>query len=135
MGAGERAAPRDAAAARADVVAFCGSHTDWVVEGCYASLIAAALPFGPRLLLLNPGAAACLANCRVRPWEPHKHPSREEQDERLAFLLAWVTGYYTRDGDMSLAEHKALFEAFAGDKAEWLRLPVSTRPHLNCASC
>jgi len=117
------AVARAAPAARADVVAFCSSHEDWVVEGCYASLIAAALPFGPRLVLLNPGEEQCLANCRARPWEPHKYASREEQDERLAFLLAWVSAYYTREGDMSLTGHKALFDTFAGPRMELFRLP------------
>ena len=120
---GQIAVPRDAAAARADVAAFCSAHEHWVVEGCYASLVAAALPFGPQLLLLDPGEAQCLANCRARPWEPHKYASRAEQDERLAFLLDWVRAYYTRDGDMSLAGHRALFEAYAGPKREVLRLP------------
>jgi hypothetical protein len=120
---GQIALPRDSGAARADVVAFCRSHDHWVVEGCYASLVDATLPFGPRLVLLDPGEAQCLANCRARPWEPHKYASRDEQDERLAFLLDWVRAYYTRGGDMSLAGHRALFEAYAGPKVQLLELP------------
>lgn len=125
---GQAAVPRDAASARADVAAFCRSHEAWVVEGCYASLIDAALPFGPRLVLLDPGEAQCLANCRARPWEPHKYASRAEQDERLAFLLDWVSAYYTRDGDMSLAGHQALFEAYAGPKVRLADLPRLDTP-------
>ncbi|NWG74345.1 MAG: shikimate kinase [Rubrivivax sp.] len=120
---GQIALPRDGGAARADVVAFCRSHDDWVVEGCYASLVDATLPFGPRLVLLDPGEAQCLANCQARPWEPHKYASRDEQDERLAFLLDWVRAYDTRDGDMSLAGHRALFEAYAGPEVQLLELP------------
>ena len=94
---GQIAVARPAAAAQTDVAAFCNAHEDWVIEGCYASLIAAALPFGPRLVLLDPGREQCLANCRARPWEPHKYASREAQDEKLAFLLGWVGEYYTRN--------------------------------------
>lgn len=115
------AVPRDPAAAQADVLAFCQSQAQWVIEGCYASLVAAALPLGPRLLLLNPGQEQCLQNCRSRPWEPHKYASPEEQDERLAFLLRWVSAYDSRDGEMGLAGHRALFDAYGGDKLELTR--------------
>ncbi len=89
-----------------------------MVEGCYASLHAAALTFGPRLVLLNPGVEQCLANCRARPWERHKYASREEQDRHLAALLCWVRGYYTRDGGLSLTAHRALFSDFTGPRLE-----------------
>ena len=125
---GQLAVPRDAAAARADVVAFCSTHDDWVVEGCYASLIAAALSAAPRLVLLDPGVQACLANCRARDWEPHKFPSREAQDAHLASLLDWVGAYYTRQGDMSLAAHRSLFDGYAGAKAELRQLPDLEQP-------
>jgi len=117
---GQVAVPRDPAAARAEVEAFCRAHDSWVIEGCYASLVSAALPFGAQLILLDPGEAQCLANCRSRPWEPHKYATPEEQAQRLPFLLAWVSEYYVRDGDLSLAGHRALFEAWQGPK---LQLP------------
>lgn len=81
---------RDEDLARADVRHFCRTHPHWVVEGCYASLIDAALDFEPTLLFLNPGVEACLANCRARHWEPHKYASQADQDANLAFLLSWV---------------------------------------------
>jgi adenylate kinase family enzyme len=119
------AVPRPADAARADVRAFCSQNAHWVLEGCYAGLIGAALEHGPRLIFMNPGEAQCIANCRARPWEPHKYASKAEQDERLAYLQAWVTGYYTRTGDMSLAGHLECFDAYAGPK-----LAVHTQPTL-----
>src|SRR5688572_28450425 len=73
-------------AAQSDVTAFCTSHASWVVEGCYADLIAATLQHSLHLLFLYPGVEACLANCKARPWEPHKYKSRAEQDQQLAFL-------------------------------------------------
>jgi adenylate kinase family enzyme len=122
---GQVAVPRDPAAAAADVEAFCASHRTWVVEGCYASLVRATFAFRPRLIFLDPGLEQCLANCRARPWEPHKYASREEQDERLGFLLSWVADYYTRDGDLSLAGHQALFDAYAGPKQHVRELAAS----------
>jgi hypothetical protein len=92
------------------------AHEHWVVEGCYAGLIRQALEHSPILLFIEPGVDACVANCRSRPWEPHKYASRVEQDEKLAFLLSWVREYYSRDGDLSLSAHQMLFDAYRGPK-------------------
>lgn len=127
---GQIAVARSPEAAQSDVRAFCSSHGQWVVEGCYASLVSVALKFSPRLLFLNPGEEQCLANCRSRPWESHKFASKQEQDEYLEPLLSWVSEYYRREGDMSLSGHRACFDAYSGAKeeltsqgaaAEWLR--------------
>jgi adenylate kinase family enzyme len=122
------AVARPAAEARADLHAFCSRHGDWVVEGCYASLIAETLRLEPLLLFLNPGEERCVANCRARPWEAHKYRSRQEQDERLAFLITWVREYYSRGGDMSLAAHRGCFAAYAGRKEEVTSLPALAPP-------
>jgi hypothetical protein len=53
--------------------------------------------------------------------------SREEQDQRLDFLLSWVSEYYTRDGDMSLAAHRACFSAYTGRKVE-VAVPPQLEP-------
>lgn len=113
------AVPRSEADARADIEAFCRKHGHWVIEGCYAGLVSASLTFSPTLVFLNPGVDRCVANCVERPWEPHKYASKHEQDQRLAFLLGWVREYYTRDGDMSLAAHRACFDAYTGRKVEF----------------
>ena len=105
---------RDSAVA--DATAFCESHARWVTEGCYGELTKSLLVHSPVLLFLEPGVDACLANCRSRPWEPHKYPSKELQDEKLDFLLTWVREYYTRDGDLSLGAHRAVFDAYRGPK-------------------
>ncbi len=114
---GKIAEPRDPSLAHADVAAFCSTHQSWIVEGCYAGLIASTLERKPYLLFLEPGLEQCISNCKSRPWEPHKYKSQEEQDQKLHFLLAWVEDYYQRSGDMSLAEHQALFKAYDGKKA------------------
>jgi adenylate kinase family enzyme len=104
------------AGALARLRAFCDASPGWVVEGCYGELARAALAWRPELLFLDPGEAACLANCRARPWEPHKYASREAQDAALPSLLRWVSDYYRREGELSLAFHRALFDAYDGPK-------------------
>jgi adenylate kinase family enzyme len=113
------AARRDHAVAIADVVKFCDSNQHWVAEGCYASLVQAALQRRPMLVFMEPGVENCLANCRLRPWEPHKYKSKEEQDAKLGFLLSWVSEYYGREDDQSLAAHQALFDGYRGPKRKF----------------
>lgn len=120
---GEIAVPQEPVVARAQLDAFCLAHADWIIEGCYAGLVGAALEHAPQLVFLDPGRAACQANCRARPWEPHKYASPAEQDARLAALLDWVAEYYTREGDMSFAAHRALFDAYGGPKQHLVTLP------------
>lgn len=120
---GRIAAPRPEREAEADVASFCTRNDRWVIEGCYSNLIEAAFPYEPLFILLDPGVEQCLANCRDRPWEPHKYPSRQEQDENLGMLLAWVAEYYTRDGTMSLKQHRACFDRYDGRKVELRRQP------------
>lgn len=122
------AVPRSPDSARADVRAFCRIKERWIVEGCYTGLIEAALHFVPRLVLLDPGEARCVANCRERPWEPHKYTTRQEQDERLEFLLGWVRDYYVRDDDMSLASHRRCFLSYEGPKVEFAGRPMLEPP-------
>lgn len=119
---GQIAVQRDPAEAAEEVRAFCRATEDWVIEGCYASLIEVALEFAPELILLDPGVDVCIGHCEARPWEPHKYASKEEQDKHLAFLLEWVRGYYRRDGEMSLSGHEVLFNAYAGPKRRIVEL-------------
>lgn len=121
---GQIAVPRPEALARADVRTFCRGSSNWLVEGCYTTLIEVALEFTPRLVFLNPGLEACLANCHSRPWEPHKYASQQEQDAKLGFLLPWVADYYARSGPLSFAAHDRCFKAYAGPKHELRFLPT-----------
>jgi adenylate kinase family enzyme len=113
---GKIAVPRPAESCAAEVNAFCAAHEQWIVEGCYAGLVGHALALSPILLFVDPGVDACLSNCRGRPWEPHKYASKAEQDAKLEFLLSWVEQYYTRDDELSLTAHRALFESYRGPK-------------------
>ena len=116
------AVPRDPKIVIADLARFCGEHSAWVVEGCYAHCIQATLPYAPELVFLEPGREACLRNCRNRPWEPHKYASKAEQDAKLELLLRWVADYYEREDDMSLKAHIALFDAYPGPKRRVINL-------------
>jgi adenylate kinase family enzyme len=98
--------------------AFVAVNPGWVVEGCYGRWMEYLQTHCTEMVFLNTGEAACLANCRARPWEPEKYPSKAEQDAKLPFLLDWVRGYYTRTDDMSLATHRRIFDSFAGTKKE-----------------
>jgi len=99
------------------IAAMTGTRA-WVIEGCYADLLALAAPHATLLVFCNPGIDACVANCRARPWEPHKYASREAQDANLPMLLAWVRDYEVRSDEFSLDAHRALFDRFAGAKRE-----------------
>jgi adenylate kinase family enzyme len=101
-----------------DIAAFMDGSDRWVIEGCYADLLEVALPHTTRLVFLNPGVAACIANARARPWEPHKYASKEAQDANLDMLIGWIQDYERRRDEFSLAAHRALFDGFAGDKHE-----------------
>ena len=100
----------------AAIRAFLDRNPQWVIEGCYADLIETSFPWRPELVLLHPGCEVCVQNCRDRPHEAHKYPTKEEQDRRLSFLLQWVSDYYERDGPMSLRGHLDLFERYDGAK-------------------
>lgn len=113
---GKIAVQRAPEAAQAGLVRFCTEHPAWILDGCYAGLAERALAWRPELILLDPGEEACLRHCRARPWEPHKYASKEAQDEKLPFLLSWVSEYYRRDGDMSLLRHREVFDAYRGPK-------------------
>jgi hypothetical protein len=97
---------------------FLRENDRWVVEGCYSPLIAEAARHAEELIFLNPGIAACQDHCRARPWEPHKYPSKEEQDKNLEMLLHWVAEYETRTDEFSYSEHRRIYEAFTGSKRE-----------------
>ena len=97
---------------------FLDQSDRWVIEGCYSSLVEAALPRCTELRFLNPGVDVCIAHCRQRPWEPSKFPSPEEQQAMLEDLIEWVRQYETRDGEYGLMRHRSVFDAFGGPKRE-----------------
>jgi adenylate kinase family enzyme len=91
-------------------------HDDWIVEGCYADLLELVRPRATEFVFLDPGVEACRANCRRRPFEPHKYASPQEQDRNLPMLLEWVGRYAERTDAFSAAAHRRLFDGFDGPK-------------------
>jgi len=102
-----------------DIDTFTHANARWVVEGCYADLLALVLPLCTLLLFLNPGVEACVYNARTRPWEPHKYPSKVAQDANLEMLIGWIREYESRADVLSLAAHRSLYDAFERDKIEF----------------
>jgi len=109
---------RSVADSAREIASFLDANDRWVIEGCYADLLDVALPRCTKLVFLNPGVEACVANARLRPWEPHKYPSKAAQDANLDMLIGWIRDYETRRDVFSWAAHRALFDRFAGDKLE-----------------
>jgi len=110
------------------VEAFVAANPQWVIEGCYGDIIGATTRHCSELRFLNPGIEACVRNCRKRPWEPTKFPTREEQDAMLDALVDWVRQYETRDDEYGLTRHRAVFDGFAGVKLEYLDLTPPPPP-------
>ena len=102
-----------------EVGTFTHTNPRWVVEGCYADLLALVLPLCTMLVFLNPGVAACVQNARTRPWEPHKYPSKTAQDAQLDMLIRWIAEYDSRSDEFSLAAHRRLYDGFERDKIEF----------------
>ncbi len=109
---------RPLAETAAEMDAFLTENPRWVAEGCYGDLLEMLAPYAREMIFLNPGVDVCVRNCRTRPWEPDKYPSREEQDRMLDYLISWVREYETRNDEFSLARHRAIFHSFAGQRRE-----------------
>jgi adenylate kinase family enzyme len=103
---------------RGEIEKFTAANNGWVIEGAYSNLLWLLLDECSELVFLNPGVEACVANCRSRPWEPHKYADPETQQRNLAFLLGWVREYESRDDEYSLSGHRWLFDRFNGVKRE-----------------
>ena len=109
--------PREESAAK--VQHFLDNNEDWIIEGCYSDLLGLVLGEASEIIFLNPGEETCVRNCRLRPWEPHKYASPEEQSRNLNMLIDWVRQYSIRADEFSLATHQKLFNEFCGIKTEF----------------
>lgn len=91
-------------------------NSDWVIEGCYADLLALVIPQADELIFLNLPVSACIENAKNRPWEPHKYKSKAAQDSNLNMLINWIAQYTTRNDTFSKVAHEKLFSDFQGKK-------------------
>ena len=103
---------------KAAIDAFLNTHDQWIIEGCYGSLISHAVLHASEIYFLNIGIEACIQNCKARDWEPHKYETKEAQDKNLQMLTDWVRNYETRNDEFSLKQHQKIFEQFKGKKQE-----------------
>jgi adenylate kinase family enzyme len=95
---------------------FTASKRGWVIEGCYADLLELAVPQSTELIFMNFPVELCIANARLRPWEPHKYESKYAQDANLPMLIEWIGQYPERDNTFSFATHSRMYEKYVGKK-------------------
>jgi adenylate kinase family enzyme len=98
---------------------FTNENKNWIIEGCYADLLAHVIDQASEIIFLNPGTETCIKNCYSRPWEPHKYKTVEEQDKNLVMLINWIKNYDKREDEFSLKTHALLFQQFSGKKTEY----------------
>ncbi|MGJ8655820.1 MAG: shikimate kinase [Akkermansiaceae bacterium] len=111
-----------------EIDAFLLSYTNWVIEGCYSDLIRYVVGHSTHLYFLNLSVESCVANCRNRPWEPHKYESKQAQDANLEMLIEWVGDYMNRDDDFSYRSHRKIFDQYGGCKTEITSNQGSAKP-------
>lgn len=97
---------------------FAQTNPEWVIEGCYADLLAIALADAEQAIFLNPGVQQCIDNANARPWESHKYASKSAQDKNLPMLIDWISQYDQRSDEFSLVAHQQLFDQFDRSKTE-----------------
>lgn len=73
--------------ARSDVRAFCRSHKSWIVEGCYAGLVEAALGFNPHLLVWIPAWSNASLIARIVLGSLTSIPQRRSKTRSCLFCL------------------------------------------------
>lgn len=102
-----------------DIEKFLSEKEKWVIEGCYTDLLSYITKYSTEMIFINPGTDACIANCKNRPWEPHKYESKKAQDANLYMLIDWIKQYTKRTDEFSLKAHRELFDNFTGNKVEY----------------
>ena len=105
---------------RRAIDAFASANQHWVVEGCYSDLLAFVLPVSTEVIFLNLPVEDCISNAKSRPWEPHKYPSMDAQNENLGMLLDWIAHYADRADTFSRSSHEALFRDYPGTKSMYV---------------
>jgi adenylate kinase family enzyme len=95
---------------------FTANNGSWVIEGCYTDLLELLAEKATEIVFLNLPLEQCLLNASLRPWEPHKYASKEEQDANLEMLIDWITRYEQRDDVFSIAAHTQFYGGFSGTK-------------------
>jgi adenylate kinase family enzyme len=103
----------------AQIESFLTKNENWVIEGCYSDLLNLVIAYSTELIFLNPGVKTCIANCKNRPWEPHKYDSLQAQNANLEMLSKWIENYSMRQDEFSLTAHRQLYDSYTGKKHEY----------------
>ncbi|MCY7297143.1 shikimate kinase [Alteromonas sp. a30] len=106
-------------AAHLDITHFVKNNENWVIEGCYADLLALVLDEATEVIFLDLPISQCVENAQKRPWEPHKYASKSAQDENLPMLIEWIGQYEQREDTFSRQAHRELFDRFDGTKSRF----------------
>ena len=101
---------------KAQIDAFMNVNNSWVIEGCYADLMVFAEAASEQIIFLDLSAEQCIENATKRPWEAHKYPSKQAQDQNLPMLLAWIADYNSREDFFSYSAHQQFYKQYQGDK-------------------
>ncbi|MFT4939692.1 MAG: adenylate kinase family enzyme [Paraglaciecola sp.] len=102
---------------KAEIEQFIKTNKDWVIEGCYADLLAIILTYSTEIIFMDLPIEDCVENAKNRPWEPHKYVSKDAQDDNLAMLIEWVMQYNKRRDTFSQNAHRAIFDGYKGKKS------------------
>ncbi len=88
---------------------FISTSNSWVIEGCYSDLIDLVLDESTEIIYMKLPIQLCILNAQKRPWEPHKYPSKKDQDKNLDMLINWISEYSTRTDTFSEFAHDQIF--------------------------
>lgn len=111
---------------RKAITDFLSQHQGWVVEGCLADLLGEALDRSDECIFMDPGVEVCKDNCKDAPTEVLRYTGTSLTLEDLTGLLEFVAAYEKRSDDFSHSAHKALFDAYEGEKLHMTRLLPNT---------
>lgn len=107
-------------------------ETLWIVEGVYGNLASQFLPSVPTLVWVDLPWHVCKQRLELRGSESKAHMGGGQSDLGLQELLGWAEAYGSRPGSSSEAAHRALFEAFEGQRFR-LRSAAEVGEFLNSA--
>ncbi len=98
---------------------FMSENDQWVIEGCYTDLLELVIDDATEIIYLDLPVEQCIENAKQRPWEPHKYPSKQAQDDNLDMLINWIKNYNSRGDVFSKAAHDVFFNHYSGKKTRY----------------
>ena len=118
---------------KAQIDAFTNANNSWVIEGCYADLMLFTQAASDQLIFLDLSIEQCIENAKSRPWEAHKYPSKQAQEQNLPMLLDWIANYSRREDCFSRTAHLLFYQQYQGDK-RIIRENIKTSISLNATN-